>query len=83
MVLLFVWGMKMLHESVLYSENKLLKESRNVYPLYIAKVPKIMGFFHETPGDMLFVRFDDIFDMYHMKALHRSMVRLFVLSMAR
>ena len=41
-----------------------------------------MGFLDETPGDMLFVRFDDIFDMYHMKALHRSMVRLFVLSMA-
>ena len=73
----------MLHESVLYSENKLLRESRNVYPLYIAKVPKLMGFFHETPGDMLFVTFDDIFDMYHMKALSRSMVRLFVLSMAR
>ena len=75
--------MKILHESVLHSEAKLLRESRNVYPLYIAKVPKLMGFLHETPGDMLFVRFDDIFDMYHMKALHRSMVRLFVLSMAR
>ena len=75
--------MKALHEQVLYCESKLLREALHVYPVFIAKVPRLPGFLHENPGDTLFVRFDDIFNMYHMKALHRSMVRLFVLSMAR
>ena len=74
--------MKALHDQILYCESKLLREALHVYPVFIAKVPRLPGFLHENPGDTLFVGFDDIFDMYHMKALHRSMVRLFVLSMA-
>ena len=41
-----------------------------------------MGFVDNSPGDLFFLRFDDIFNMFHLKRLHYTLVRLFSLSMA-
>ena len=53
-------------------------------PAFIAKVPNAEQFGFVTTGvaGEIFVRFDDIFRMYHMHALHPSIVRLVALSMA-
>jgi hypothetical protein len=48
----------------------------------VAKVPKGMGFVDKAPGDVFFLQFDDIFNMFHLKRLHHTFVRLFLLSMA-
>jgi hypothetical protein len=52
------------------------------YPIFTVKVPEGLGFVEEHPTDVLFLRFDDIFNMFHMKRLHPTMVRLFALNMA-
>ena len=61
-----------LHEVVVVIETKLL----------IAMVPDRLGFVREEGADLLFVRFDDIFAMFHMLPLHPSIVRLVALEMA-
>ena len=41
-----------------------------------------MGFVDKSPGDLFFLRFDDIYNMFHLKWQHYTLVRLFSLSMA-
>ena len=41
-----------------------------------------MGFVEEVPGDVFFLRFEHIFDMFHMKRLDVSLVHLFALHLA-
>ena len=41
-----------------------------------------MGFVDKSPGDVFFLRFDDIFKMFHLQRLHHTLVRLVTLSMA-
>jgi hypothetical protein len=72
--------MRSLHDSVLTVEQRLLGMSSPSYPVFMAKVPKGMGFVDGSPGDMFFLRFDDIFDMFHMKRLHHTLVCLVTLS---
>jgi hypothetical protein len=74
--------MKSLHERVLRRELELLKLKHPVYPVFAVKEPKGLGFVDRSLGDLFYLRFDDIFDMLNTKQLHRSMVRLFVLSLA-
>ena len=45
-------------------------------------MPKGFGFVDSPPADILFLRFEDIFKMYHQKRLHPSLVRLVALRMA-
>ena len=71
-----------LHEIVLVMETRLLEQENPTYPVFIAKVPKRLGFVTEDGADLLFVRFDDIFRMFHMLPLHPSMVRLVALKLA-
>ena len=77
-----------LHEVVLLAEKNLLKEEDPTFPIFIAKVPEGLGFVTEAEhggplhGDPLFVRFDDIFGVFHMHPLHPSIVRLVALRMA-
>ena len=71
-----------LHEVVVVIETKLLEQPTPTYPLFIAKVPDRLGFVREDGANLLFVRFDDIFRMFHMLPLHPSMVRLVALHMA-
>jgi hypothetical protein len=74
--------MRSLHVSVLTVEKHLLGMTSPTYPVFVAKVPKGMGFVDKSPGDVFFLRFDDIFDMYHLKRLHPTLVRLVALSLA-
>jgi hypothetical protein len=71
-----------LHEVVLVVERKLLDQEAPTYPLFIANVPERLGFVRENGADLLFVRFDDIFAVYHSLPLHPSIVRLVALQMA-
>jgi len=71
-----------LHDSILYEEERLMKEANPSYPLWIAKVPKGFGFVDTNPGDAVFLRFDDLFDMFHLRQLTPHVVRLFTLSIA-
>ena len=52
--------------------------------VFFAKVPKIdaLGFVTKDSGDVILVRFNDIFIMYHMYPLNPSIVHLVALSMA-
>ena len=45
-------------------------------------MPGGMGFVDNSPGDLFFLRFDDIFNMFHLKRLDYTLVRLFSLHMA-
>jgi len=74
--------LRSLHEDVWYVEECLLKDPNPGYPLYAAKVPKGFGFVDSFPGDVMFLRFDDIFDMYHLKRLYPTFVRLVALRLA-
>ena len=74
--------MRSLHDGILYLEERLLQEQHPAYPLYVGKVPKGFGFVDYVPADSIFLRFDDIFNMFHQKRLHPSLVRLVALRMA-
>ncbi|KAK1641835.1 hypothetical protein QYE76_059640 [Lolium multiflorum] len=71
-----------LHETVLHVENLLLKSKDPGYPLFVAKVPTGMNFVEKYPADLCFIRFNDIFSIYRMQALHFSVVRLVALSLS-
>ena len=73
--------MRSLHDSVLIIETHLLRERDQAYSVFMAKVPEGRGFVDKAPGDLFFLRFADIFDMFHMNPLHHTFVRLFSLSM--
>ena len=70
--------MRILHDGVLFQEERLLKEKDPTYPVFSAKVPEIdaLGFVTKDSEDVLLLRFNDIFNIYHMYALHPSIVRL-------
>jgi hypothetical protein len=48
----------------------------------VVKVPTNMGFVDVYPGDLFFIRFEDIFRLLHMFWMDKSLVRLISLSMA-
>jgi hypothetical protein len=74
--------MRSLHESVRHLEKQLLKSKNPSYPLFAAKVPTGMNFVEKYPADLCFIRFNDIFSIYRMQALHFSVVRLVALSLS-
>src|SRR5664279_584452 len=74
--------MRSLHERVLYLEDHLLSMKTPSYPVFTVKVPRGMGFFDRAPYDVFFLRFDEIFNMFHLKRLDRNFVRLVALSMS-
>jgi hypothetical protein len=51
------------------------------YPVFFVRVPKKLGFIDRSPGDVFFLRFDDIFEMFHRRRLDPTLVRLVALSM--
>ena len=77
-----VGDMRSVHEGVMYLEKSYLRMPNPPYPLYLARVPNGMGFVDTYPGDVFFIRFDEIFDLYHMKRLPTVMVRLVALTFA-
>src|SRR3954462_3333865 len=48
----------------------------------MAKVPLNMGFINTIPADMIILRFSEIFNLYHLKRLDHSLIRLFSLSLS-
>jgi hypothetical protein len=74
--------MRSLHDGIWHVEQCLLESANPGYPLFIGKVPKGFGFVDSAPADIMFLRFEDIFKMYHQKRLHQSLVRLVALRMA-
>jgi hypothetical protein len=72
--------MRSVHETVLHMEQELLKPKSPGYPLHVAKVPTGMGFVDEYPWSLCFIRSDDIFNVFRMKSLHLTVVRLVALS---
>ena len=74
--------MRSLHDSVLEVEKQLLQSKSPTYPVFVVKVPKGMGFVDKDPAEVFFLRFDDIFNMFHLKWLHPTLVSLVALSMA-
>ena len=74
--------MRSLHDYVLMVERQLLGMTSPTYPLFVARVPKNMGFVDKWGGDVFFLRFDDIFSMFHLHRLHPTLVRLVTLNMA-
>jgi hypothetical protein len=48
----------------------------------VVKVPTNVGFVDGYPGDLFFIRFEDIFRFLHMFWMDKSLVRVISLSMA-
>ena len=71
-----------MHDGVLTIERRLLLEKDPSHPVFVVKVPPGLGFVDNAPADLFFLRFDDIFNMFHLYPLHYTMVRLFSLSLA-
>ena len=65
-------------------KGRLLQDNNPTYPVFLAKVPDAerFGFVTTNSADVLIMRFDDIFRMYHMQPLHPSIFRLVALNMA-
>ena len=74
--------LRSLHDAVLSTEKRLLSMQDPPYPLFAVKVPHGLGFVEKSPGDVFFLRFDDIYNMFHMKGLHWTLFRLFALQLA-
>lgn len=74
--------MRSLHDSVLTWETHLLSMTSPSYPVFYVRVPKRLGFVDRSPGDVFFLRFDDIFEMFHRRRLDPTLVRLVALSMS-
>jgi len=74
--------MQSVHNSVMTLEKMLLREKNPSYPVFMAKVPLNMGFITTVPADMIILRFSEIFNLFHLKRLDHSLIRLFSLSMS-
>ena len=74
--------MRTLHDIILRTENHLLEMEAPTYPVFVVKMPVGMGFIDYNPADVFFLRFDDIFRLFHMKRLTPNLVRLFALNEA-
>lgn len=74
--------MRTIHDGILFKENELLREKHPSYPLYVVKVPRSVGFVDSNPAEVFFIRYEDIFRVFHLGKLDRSIVRLVSLSMA-
>ena len=75
--------LRSLHDIIYRTENCLLGMKDPTYPVFVAKVPVGMGFVDYKPADVFFLRFDDLFGLFHMKRLNQNLVILFALSEAK
>src|SRR4051812_35047182 len=74
--------MQSVHNSILTLEKMLLREKNPSYPIFMAKVPLNMSFINNVPADMIIMRFSEIFNLFHLKRLDHSLIRLFSLSLS-
>ena len=71
-----------LHDDVLRVEKDLIASKDPGYPLYVVNVPQQMSYVNGFPADKFFLRFDYIFDMFHVKKLDFTFIRLYALHMS-
>jgi hypothetical protein len=60
----------------------LLSMTSPSYLVLFVRVPKKLGFVDRSPGDVFFLRFDDIFHIVHRRRLDPTLVCLVALSMS-
>jgi hypothetical protein len=46
------------------------------YMVFMVQVPKRMGFADTSPGELFFLRFEDLFNMFNLKWIQHTLVRL-------
>ena len=74
-------NVRRLHDDVLQTEKGLIASKNLGYPLYVVNMPRQRSYIHTCLADKFFLRFDYIFDMFHLKKLDFAFVRLFSLYM--
>ena len=73
--------LRRLHDDVLRREKSLIASENPGYPLYVVNVPRQRFYVDIFPAENFFLRFDYIFDTFHLKKLDFTFVRLFALYM--
>src|SRR3990170_6533853 len=73
--------LRRLHDDVLQREKSLIASENPGYPLYVVNVPRQRFYVDTFPAEKFFLRFDYIFDMFHLKKMDFTFVRLFALHM--
>ena len=73
--------LRRLHDNVLRREKSLIASENPGYPLYVVNVPRQRLYADTIPAEKFFLRFDYIFDMFHLKKLYFTFVRLYALYM--
>ena len=73
--------LRRLHDDVLWIEKGLIASKDPGYPLYVVNVPRQLSYVDTFPAKKFFLRFDYIFDMFHVKKLDFMFVRLYALHM--
>ena len=73
--------LRRLHDDVLRVEIGLIALKDPGYPLYVVNVPRQLSYVDTFPAEKFFLRFDYIFDMFHVKKLDFTFVRLYALHM--
>ena len=72
-----------LQNAILTRESNLLKEDNPNYPVFTVKVPKDLAeFVHETPADLFFISYEDVFKLFHFRRLDYNSVRIYALNQA-
>jgi hypothetical protein len=74
--------MRSMHEAILMQEELLLRDRNPSYSVLTAKVPTGFGFVTTYPADLMIIRYEGIFGLFHMHRLERNLVRLVSLSLA-
>ena len=66
--------LRRLHDDVLRIEKGLIASKDPGYPLYVVNVPRQLSYVDFFAADKFFLRFDYIFDMFHLKKLDFTLV---------
>jgi hypothetical protein len=74
--------LRRLHDHVLSTEKSLLASKDPGYPTYAARVPEGKCYVDTRPAEVVFLRFDHIFEMFLTRRLDCTIVRLFALHMS-
>ena len=73
--------LRRIHDDVLWIEKGLIASKNPGYPLYVVNMPQQLSYVDTFPTEKFFLRFDYIFDMFHLKKLDFTFVRLYALHM--
>ena len=69
--------LRRLHDDVMRREKILIASENPVYPLYVVNVPRQRLYVDTITAEKFFLRFDYIFDMFHLKKLDFTFLRLY------